>query len=433
MTSVPVTAALAKPLPVAANRRTLAVVFLYFLIAGAATVMLGPALPLLAVRWGLADAQLGTLFVACFAGQICGAWLAAWRLGQSLLFGAATAAAGFLLLATAGAATAHFLLFFLGLGLGAGLTAGNVIVGTMYDSDRSRPTGGGSTRSRLLALLNVSWGVGAIACPLWLRVSLSLSQSSTGTGTRSATATLDGELFLFGLGVAFATVAGLIVWLLPRSFYRPAEARRPPGRLPWRSVWMFVATLMLYVGVENALGGWLPSYAQRLQANSGPGGVFGGMSGGMLTGRASSIALCFWISQLAGRGLLALMVKPTRERSIYRGCLLALIAAVGILVLAPNWNTPSIFTLTAIVALCLAPLFPLAVSFLLARTGNHPWLGRVFASSSLGGSVLPWLTGVCSTHFRSLRIGFVVPGIGAALLLLLSARLRPQGESAEHS
>ena len=51
------------------RRRTIAVVFLYFLIAGMATVMLGPALPLLADRWRLPDAQLGTLFFASFTGQ----------------------------------------------------------------------------------------------------------------------------------------------------------------------------------------------------------------------------------------------------------------------------------------------------------------------------------------------------------------------------
>jgi fucose permease len=63
------------------------------------------------------------------------------------------------------------------------------------------------------------------------------------------------------------------------------------------------------------------------------------------------------------------------------------------------------------------------VSFLLARTGNHPRLGALFATASFGGATLPWLTGVFSTQFHSLRTGFFVPAAGAALLLVLSAIL----------
>jgi MFS transporter, FHS family, glucose/mannose:H+ symporter len=425
MISVPITPTLTKSsASEATNRRTLTVVFLYFVIAGAATVMLGPALPLLASRWSLGDAQLGTLFVASYAGQVCGAWMAARRPGLSLLFGAVSAGGGFLLLATAGIETAHVLLFVIGMGLGAGLTAGNVVVGTMEIAPTGPGGDGGrwSSRSKLLALLNVSWGVGAIACPLWLRASLNLSRTSVGT----LAITREGELFLLGLGVTFAAIAAMMLWLLPWSFYRPSQTTWEGGRLPWRLVWMFVLTLMLYVGVENALAGWLPTYAQRLRSGA-PGDAIGITNdaglGGVLTGRASSIALCFWVSQLVGRGLMALLVKPEHERPFYRGCLLALIATIVILVTTPYWGTASIFVLTAVVALSLSPLFPLAISFLLERTGNHPRLGRIFASASLGGSILPWLTGVLSTHFQSLRIGFVAPGVGAVLLLLLSARL----------
>ena len=56
---------------------------------------------------------------------------------------------------------AHLALFFIGLGLGAGLTAGNVIAGTAV------PT----ARARLIAMLNVAWGIGAIACPVLVRLS----------------------------------------------------------------------------------------------------------------------------------------------------------------------------------------------------------------------------------------------------------------------
>ena len=114
-----------------AQPATVAVVFCYFIVLGVATVMLGPALPLLAARWSMPDASLGSLFIAYFAGQFCGSWLATPKLRTSLLLGAIVAAFGMLLLTFAGATAAHVALFCAGLGLGAGLTAGNVVVGTL--------------------------------------------------------------------------------------------------------------------------------------------------------------------------------------------------------------------------------------------------------------------------------------------------------------
>ncbi len=406
----------AQPLRVnVAKRRTLAVVFGYFVVLGVATVMLGPTLPLLAERWHLPDSQLGTLFFAYFLGQLGGAWFATRRLGVSLLAGAVGSALGFSALAFAGPSAAHLLLFFIGLGLGAGLTVGNVVVGTIdeagedFDRPAEAPRGAekDSSRSRLLALLNLSWGLGAIACSLWLRVGVRLSHFF-GDFIGTPSAAKSSAVFFLGLAGAFAGMAVLLVWLLPHHYYRRAKRGESCPKVEWRLVAVFVASLALYVGVENALAGWLPIYAQRLAA------------GGILSGRAAEVALCFWISELAGRALTALMVKRVDERVFYRACLAVLIATIGLLVMSPRLDPGWIFGLTAVAAMSLSPIFPLAVSFLLARAGSDPGIGKVFASASVGGTVLPWLTGVGSTHFQSLRLGFVVPMTGATLVLLLS-------------
>jgi MFS transporter, FHS family, glucose/mannose:H+ symporter len=447
-----------------AKRQTLAVAFGYFLVAGVATVMLGPTLPLLADRWLLPDAQLGTLFFAYFFGQLCGAWFATRRLGVSLLAGAVGSALGFGALAFAGPTGAHLLLFLIGLGLGAGLTAGNVVVGTIEDLEhfphyrelsngghvdlflRKRPaervpsvdicTGNAlageaagdesaqvpvgtkansaSSRSTLLALLNLSWGLGAITCPLWLRVSVRLSHF-IGNSAVAGSAAKSSAVFFLGLALAFAGIAALVAVFLPHRYYLRDEVGEFRPKADWRTLWVFVATMSLYVGVENALAGWLPTYAQRLAA------------GGVLSGRAAEIALCFWVAELVGRALTALVVKRIDERVSYRVCLTVVIAMIVLLVMTPHLGEAWIFSLTAMMALSLSPIFPLAVSFLLARVGNDPRVGRVFASASLGGSLLPWLTGVGSAWFQSLRLGFIVPATGAALILLLSWRLPRDG------
>jgi fucose permease len=379
------------------SRLSIQVVLIYFLVLGIATVMLGPTLPLLAARWQMPDAQLGTLFLASFAGQFCGAWLATPRVRASLILGAIAAAFGLLLLTLAGPATAHLALFCAGLGLGAGMTAGNVIVGAASEAETplAGEIGGGSSRSRNLALLNVAWGIGAIACPVLLDASLRLPAKP-------------GQVFFAGLAIALAACAALIAKLLPRPAAQIEVDSESRKQIPWTVLLLFGATLMLYVGVENALAGWLPTYAQRVSP------------GASIAGKASSIALCFWTCELAARGITALVISRVNERLFYRLALLALLATVVVLVLAPHPGQALVFALTALAAISLAPLFPLAVSFLLARTGNHPRIGKVFACATLGGTLLPWLTGVASTHFATLRIGFMVPAAGAALLLLLS-------------
>ncbi|HWW98247.1 MAG TPA: MFS transporter [Edaphobacter sp.] len=376
----------AKPL------RALLPVFFYFLAAGVATVMLGPLLPALIQRWHIQDAQAGTLFTANFAGQFCGAWFATRNLRASILYGSAITAAGCIALAWVGFGSAHIALFCTGLGLGAGLTAGNVIAGTTVPA----------ARARLIALLNVAWGFGAIACPILVRL------SSAG-----------GIRYFFFTTAIFLAITSLVATAIPHPAQppEPLQTTSPTASpapsiqqrllLPPLPLLVFGAAIFLYIGVENALGGWLPSYAIRTNPAL----------------HASSIALCFWVAELTGRILVTILMTIVGEAALYRICLALLILTQVVLCATANISATGIVALTFLGALSLAPIYPLIVSFLLARTGNHARLGALFATASFGGATLPWLTGVFSTQFQSLRTGFIVPAAGAALLLFLSGIL----------
>jgi fucose permease len=381
----------AKPL------RALLPVYFYFLAAGIATVMLGPLLPTLIERWHIQDAQAGTLFTANFAGQFCGAWFATRNLRASILYGSAITAAGCIAMTWVGFDAAHIALFCTGLGLGAGLTAGNVIAGTTVPSERAR----------LIAILNVVWGLGAIACPVLVRLFSAA-----------------GIQYFFFATAAFLAVTSLAAIAIPHPSASPSlpqpehfAATPPPVSsthakqqrmpLPPLPLFVFGAAIFLYIGVENALGGWLPSYAVRTNP----------------TLHASSIALCFWIAELTGRILVTILMALVSEAALYRICLALLILTQVILCVTADISAQGIVALTFLCALSLAPIYPLIVSFLLARTGNHARLGPLFATASFGGATLPWLTGVFSTQFHSLRTGFLVPAVGAALLLFLSTIL----------
>jgi len=368
--------------------RTLVPVFIYFFAAGIATVMLGPLLPALIQHWHIQDAQAGTLFTADFAGQFLGAWFATRNLRASVLYGSALTAAGCVAMTLAGFGLAHIALFAIGIGLGAGLTAGNVIAGTTVPS----------ARARLIAMLNVAWGLSAIACPVLVRAAGGVPR------------------FFFVTAVLLA-ITSLVAIAIPRaplstsptptprleSQAQPTTQSRMP--LPPLPLFVFGTAIFLYMGVENSLGGWLPSYAVRTSA----------------TLHASSIALYFWIAELTGRILITALMTLLGEALLYRLCLALLILTQILLCATTHISATGIIVLTILGALSLAPLYPLIVSFILARTGNHARLGSLFAIASLGGATLPWLTGVISTHFHGLRTGLLVPATGAALLLFLSA------------
>jgi MFS transporter, FHS family, glucose/mannose:H+ symporter len=369
--------------------RTLLPVFFYFIAAGVATVMLGPLLPALIQRWHIQDAQAGTLFTASFAGQFCGAWFATRNLRASVLYGSAITAAGCTAMAWAGFGQAHIALFCIGIGLGAGLTAGNVIAGTAVPA----------ARARLIALLNVAWGLGAIACPVLVRLS-----------------SADGIQHFFFAAAALLASTSLLSIAIPHpaqsvelteassQLASHAQSTQPRLPLPPLPLFVFGAAIFLYVGIENALGGWLPSYAIRTNPSL----------------HASSISIYFWVAELAGRILVIILMTLYSEAALYRICLALLILTQVLLCATAHISATGIITLTALGALSLAPLYPLIMSFLLARTGNHARLGALFATASFGGATLPWLTGVFSTQFHGLRAGLIVPATGAALLLFLS-------------
>lgn len=379
--------------------RTLAPAYFYFLVAGTVTVMLGPLLPQLIEHWQIQDAQAGTLFTADFVGQLCGAWIAARNLRASLVYGSILSAAGCLALLSLGFGAAHVALFCIGVGLGTGLTAGNILAGTTLPA----------ARARLLVILNVAWGLGAIACPLLIYL--------TAAG---------GMRRFFFVIMALLLAASLFSVAIPRATHSDEAQQaveqgglRPPFNtsrfpLPLFPLVAFGTAMFLYVGVENSLSGWLPSYAVRSSASLQP----------------SSIAIYFWIAELVGRLLVAALMTVLSEGALYRLCLALLLITEGLLCSISQPSPLGVITLTILGGFTLAPVFPLLISFMLARTGNHKELGPLFASASLGGAVLPWLTGLCSTYFHGLRAGLVVPAVGAAVLLLLSGITSAQNQPA---
>jgi fucose permease len=240
------------------------------------------------------------------------------------------------------------------------MTSTNLLV-----SDRA-----GDDRAAKLERLNFEWSFGAMIAPLLL------------------------VPFLRGaeLRLLFFSFAGLFllmfIWIVLRERQGPgAEAgseRDGAGAAAGRSVSLLslVPLLLLAVcavGAETALFDWLTTYSHRASPLE-----FGG----------GAIATALFMLGVVCSRLIAstrLLAKIGRKRTLWLSLLAAALAGLGI-----------------------GPLFPLVLSYLLERSPE----GWVLAVSGLGSIIFPWVTGVLSAHFGSLRYGLLAP-CGAALLMIV--------------
>jgi MFS transporter, FHS family, glucose/mannose:H+ symporter len=358
--------------------------YIGFVLMGICATILGPILPALSARWNMNDTHAGTLFTAQFVGSSLGGLLAAIHPRKSTLIGLVAAAAALAALAVAPPLLAIPVLFFFGLGVGLALTGINLTASSTS----------GPKRGVTLSWLNFFWSLGATICPI-----------------------LAGAFIAHRGLVAFLLI--LPVWCLCmavsiaiRGGMRSNDALLPPqsAETTERSVWFFVAyfaaLLFLYAGVETALGGWLSTLATRLH-HEGSSGAF-----------ALSVSSFFWMALLAGRALSPVLLKCISEKVLQPAAIALSILSVCLLLFARSYADVAIAG--GLAGFSLAPVFPLSLSFYLARADQSRKAGVVFAICGLGGAVLPWMTGAVSTCFRSLQWGLCIPLAGAVLMLGLS-------------
>jgi len=248
-------------------------------------------------------------------------------------------------------------------------------------------------RASALSVINAVWGIGAVSSPFLAGIAQRAHKT---------------PLFLYGTAAALLTL--LLAFALAR--FEPdtrARATRPPA--PGDSIWnhrmlpVICVLFFIYVGTEVSFGGWLASYAHRMNGDAGQHSFW------------AMTTSFFWGALLVGRALAPLALKFHKETAVARvGLTLAL--AGGLTIVAAH-DMAMLIPGAALAGLGMASIFPISVS-LLPRWFEKSAASSsslVFASGNTGGAVLPWLVGVVSTHTGSLRSGFVVPLVGVAAML----------------
>ena len=360
------------------------------------TTLLGPTLPILSARWSLNDAQAGYLFTSQFASSIIGVAISSWLIQRrgyrlTLLLGMVLMGIGAGSLAAANWGVGLTSVGVYGAGYGVTSATANLLISEL------NPT----RRAAALNLLNFSWGIGAVGCPFLVAI---LQRANRMT------------VFWYGMALLLALEA-LCLALIRLPTLR-SETRRPGTSRIWKTRLFPIlgALFFVYVGTETSLGGWIASYARRIDV--GP-GTFWVMTPSF-----------FWGTLLVGRATAPLLLRRMRETSLASAGLV--LSCVGVAVLLAAHGMTSIVLGAALAGLGLSSVFPINISLISRWFGDEGvrFGGVMFALAGLGGATLPWLVGLFSVQTGNLKAGLVVPFLGSATMLVLYLANRAARSSA---
>ena len=360
-----------------------------FVLAGMATTLLGPLLPLVAAQWAMTDRDAGTLFTAQFTGALAatsGAALIAGRIGRAraLAAGFALLASGIGVLGVASRPVGLAAALVYGLGLGLVLPLTNIAVAALYPA----------RAASALSLVNVSWGAGAVLWPLVVRGVAAPGNPAPATAALALCCAVFSLLWALAPRPAAGEVA------VP-----PAASGLPPMTgVPTRVVLAYGAIVALYVGAETSIGGWVAEFARRMGASQGTWAL---------------APTAFWGAQTTGRLLAPLLLMRVSELMLLRTSVV--LAGAVVLLMATGSAGPRTIVATAgLAGLGLAAIFPLLWAGITRDVAPYrsAVLGPLFASGGVGGAVVPWLVGAVSDAGAGLAAALLVPL--AALVIVLA-------------
>ncbi len=385
-----------------ASRRILIVGCLNFVTIGLLSAAVGPLLPTLARQAGSPLGALGALISALFAGALFAQVVSGPlidRLGAGPLLGAglALAAAG-----VAGIALSHMLPLTLLCGVLAGVGHGAIDLGTSVLIAVTY-----ARRSVVaLNLLNVFFGLGAAAGPAV--VSLALGRWGAPLAT------------LWLIAALAALLAPVALWLRlpPPAPHAPGAGKGSPATI-YRAplLWLLAALVLLYVGLENGLGGWIAVYVQRTTA--------------LTLAQGALVASVFWGALTAGR-LLAALAGARLAALTSRALLLASVGtalAGALALLAGAGHAGLTVAAVALLGLGFGPIFPTVMALTTAAFAASPGraVGVAQTAGSVGGIAIPWLQGLVLLGLGARSGALFV--LGGVLALLAAAWLALRRQS----
>ncbi|KAK8024691.1 mfs transporter-like protein [Apiospora arundinis] len=204
------------------------------------------------------------------------------------------------------------------------------------------------------------------------------------------------------------------------DFVTPLLSSGTSARTPSRYksiVWICASFLLVYVGTESLITGWIVAYMERIRH--------------MSLYAASLCSTAFGLGMAIGRLVLGLV---TEKFSVRRAVPVYIICAIAFNVLfafspmaAPSSETPAV-VLISLVGFCLGPLFPSAIVLLVQLLPRHLHVRAVSVVAlvgQVGAALLPFGLGVMAEVIGIQLLPLVVFICLAAMLVLWGWFARP--------
>jgi fucose permease len=223
-------------------------------------------------------------------------------------------------------------------------------------------------------------------------------------------------------------LAILALMLIPSAFMMPrvqvtarqTEKARP---LPKGAMALIVTTgvlIFLYVGIENGVAGWLPTFSSRMHQFSPK--------------QSAALQATFWTALLVGRFGATGILRFVREKNLLTVSIVAALAGTAGVLTASGAG--ALYVSVAVVGVGFAPIFPTAIAVLTKSLAGQSGtkLGWMFAAAGLGGAVLPPCIGALSSFSSNLRVGMGLLLVAEAALMVshvVMSRMAGNVEAAE--
>jgi fucose permease len=376
-------AASARPLTLAA--------YAAFLPIGIVNVILGPMLPTLSARWSMNYSQAGGLFPAQFWAStatvaLSGAFVSRWGFRFAMKLGMLLIAIAVALLLLGSKVQGFICIAAIGAGLGLAVPPSNLLVAEVNPE----------RRSAALNTLNFSWSMGAVASPFLVAAAVKRMQVPLMLESVAAL------MALVAVGIAL-----MPAWVVEPSVSKDA-ADRPSIEWAHGALPVLGALFFVYVGTETGFGGWVASYSKN--------------SGNLSSAVSALTASFFYAALTLGRWLAPLALRRIDEVRLAKGGLV--IACIGMAMMVLSHTLAAIIVSTGLAGLGLSSVYPITISLLSREFGSAA--SRVgslmFTLANLGGGVIPWLVGISSSQFGSLKAGLILPLSGCVVMYVLYLR-----------
>lgn len=376
--------------PASVKRKQTIGYFASFIGLGMATASLGPALPYLTEKTSSEIGEISILFTTISAGYLLGAVIGG-RLydrlpGNLVAFGAVLGIAATLALTPiipllSVLATVSFIL---GMVEGALDVGGNAMLVWVH----------GSQVGPYMNALHLFFGVGTFIAPIIIAQSVQLSDDITWG--------------LWMMALLMVPVAAWILWTASPT--APTSEHESGGRTNIKLLALIIAFLFVYVGAEVGFGGWVYTYALKLNLANETSGAY--------------LTSAFWGAFTAGRLLGIPIATRLRPRWILLGDLTGCILALVLIILFPA-STLALWVGAIVLGLFMASIFPTVVTLAERRmTLTGAVTSWFFVGASSGSMFFPWLMGQMFESVSPLAIMFVLLASIIMALILYAVVMR---------